>query len=74
MMLLEISMDTISMVERCEAHECPYMLFCLPFLYLLAETLSYYCHPRSLFLYRIFITLIARVNKVKNSSNPQLAA
>lgn len=71
-MLLEISIDTISLVERCEAHECPYLLFSLPFLYLLAEALTYYSHPRSLLLYRLFLTLIARVSKAKLSANPQL--
>jgi hypothetical protein len=29
-------METIDLVERCETYECPYMLFEVPFVYLLA--------------------------------------
>lgn len=73
MMIMEICLDTIDLVERCETYECPYLLFHIPFLYLLAEALSYYrSGQQELYIYRIFTTLCIKVSKVKNSSNPQL--
>lgn len=48
------------------------MIFEIPFTYLLVSTLTYYTDFKELYLYHIFATLCKKINKIKNSSNPQL--
>lgn len=49
------------------------MIFLIPFLYLLAETLSYYdSNYTELYIYNVFTSVCKKVNRIKNGNNPQL--
>lgn len=74
-MVLELNFHAINLVVEYQTYDCPFLIFLIPFAYLLAESLAYYesTSAKSLTIQDILIKIIQKINELKKSQSPQLS-
>lgn len=69
-----MNLETITLVDRCEPYQQPYLLFEIPFCLLLAETLTYYDqNHNSLYIYHLMIAICQKINRLRRRKAKQLS-